>query len=70
MERMDGVFLFDPAIFDPAIFDAVEFLGLLEQLLERMEKDKFGDFCFEAGCVEPGVDNCNVPLRRILSNME
>lgn len=39
-------------------------------ILADMEKKNIGTYVFEVGCVEPGVDNVDVPLRRLLANME
>ena len=44
--------------------------GKFETVLTQMEKVNIGSYVFEAGCVEPGVDNADTPLRRILSNLE
>ena len=39
-------------------------------VIAQMEKKKVGTFCFEPGCVEPGCDTYDVPLRHILRNLE
>ena len=44
--------------------------GMLTRILTEMKKKSLGDYCFEPDCAEPGVDNCNVLLRRILSDTE
>jgi len=43
---------------------------LLDDVLAKMENKNIGIYCFEAGCVEPGCDNCDVPLRKILDKLE
>ena len=50
--------------------DGVARSTLFEEGLAFMENVDIGEYCFEAGCVEPGCDNVNVPLRRILDNLE
>lgn len=45
-------------------------LDILRQIIANMEKRSIGDFVFLAGCVEPGIDNANTPIRRILEKLE
>jgi len=43
---------------------------LLNDILLDMEKENIGSYCFEAGCVEPGCDNVDTPLRCALAKLE
>ena len=45
-------------------------LGFLEKILIDMEKHSIGEYLFEVGVAEPGLDNFRCPLRTILSKME
>jgi hypothetical protein len=45
-------------------------LGLIENIIRELEKDSSIQTVFETGCVEPGVDNFDCPLRRIISDLE
>lgn len=42
----------------------------LRQIIAKMESQTIGDYCFGAGCVEPGIDNVNTIMRRIITKME
>jgi hypothetical protein len=53
-----------------AKFTRIVKTDLLTQILTQAKTHSIGDYCFEAGCVEPGVDNCNVPLRQILAQLK
>jgi len=60
---------FDSAFFDSDFFDnsvAPTKLGLFEKILKNKKGKTIGDYCFMAGCVEPGVDNANTALRNKL----
>jgi len=50
--------------------DGLARLGKFDEVIAALEKVKVGDYCFAAGCVEPGVDNANTSLRRILAQLE
>jgi hypothetical protein len=43
---------------------------LMDEVLAQQEKKNVGDFFFEPGVVDPGFDNTNGPLDRILNNLE
>jgi len=45
-------------------------LGLMEQVIQIMEQENIGKYVFAAGCVEPGCDNVDVPLRRVIRELE
>lgn len=45
-------------------------LGLMESVIKVMEQENIGTYCFEAGCVEPGCDNIDVPLRKVIRELE
>ena len=42
----------------------------LRQIIAKMESQNIGTYCFEPGCVEPGCDNHDTMLRRIIAKME
>lgn len=42
----------------------------LRQIIAKMETQTIGTYCFEAGCVEPGIDNADTMTRRIIQKME
>jgi hypothetical protein len=72
--NFDGVLLGRKGMFD---FDGflqwwsatVSRLGFIEAVVAEMEKQTIGDYCFAAGCVEPGVDNSATPIRRAVVQM-
>jgi len=43
---------------------------MFDEVIAALEKVKVGDYFFEAGVIEPGFDNTNGPLDRILSTLE
>lgn len=44
--------------------------GRLREVIRKFEKENIGNYCFEPGCVEPGVDNCNTIMRKIIEDFE
>jgi len=59
----------DHGVWDDCLWNT-SLLANFRTTLRNMEKVNIGSYCFEAGCVEPGCDNVDVPLRRILDNLE
>ncbi|MDD5220925.1 MAG: hypothetical protein PHV11_10185, partial [Candidatus Bipolaricaulis sp.] len=45
-------------------------LSYFSNVLRKMERQSIGTYIFEAGCVEPGIDNAKVPLRKILTKLK
>jgi hypothetical protein len=67
LQGRKGVFSFDG--FLQWWTATVSRLGFVEAVIAEMQNQNIGDYCFEAGCVEPGVDNVATPIRRAAAQM-
>ena len=43
---------------------------MMDEVLAQLEKKNVGNYVWEPGVAQPGMDNADTPLRRILTNLE
>lgn len=67
LQGKKGVFSFDG--FLQWWTATVSRLGFIEAVIAEMQKQNIGEYCFAAGCVEPGCDNVATLIRRAAEQM-
>jgi hypothetical protein len=55
---------------DPMFQDDLPHTNLFTDIIRNLEKKDFGTYIFEAGCIEPGLDNAICPLRSIINRQK